>query len=62
MSGLEAHLQGGVTTLCRAWALSRADGLVRGFTDHDRPLAFEGIAFRPETGMSASALVQGLLR
>ncbi|MCP1167842.1 DUF2163 domain-containing protein [Limimaricola litoreus] len=58
MSGFEAHLQTGVTTLCRAWALKRADGLERGFTDHDRALAFEGIEFRPETGMSASALVQ----
>ncbi|PSK83007.1 putative phage protein (TIGR02218 family) [Limimaricola soesokkakensis] len=59
MSGLEGHLASGVTTLCRAWALRRADGLERGFTDHDRALSFEGIAFRPETGMSASALVQG---
>lgn len=48
-----------VTTLCRAWALERADGLMRGFTDHDRPLAFEGIDFRPETGLSAAALAQG---
>lgn len=59
MSGLDAHLAQGVTTLCRAWALERADGLLRGFTDHDRALSFEGISFRPETGMSAGALVQG---
>ncbi|MGX9855228.1 DUF2163 domain-containing protein [Limimaricola variabilis] len=59
MSGLDDHLAGGVTTLCRAWALRRADGLERGFTDHDRPLSFGGIAFRPETGFAASALVQG---
>jgi uncharacterized phage protein (TIGR02218 family) len=59
MSGFDDHLAGGVTTLCRAWALRRADGLLRGFTDHDRALSFDGIDFRPETGMSASALVQG---
>ncbi|EYD73791.1 DUF2163 domain-containing protein [Limimaricola hongkongensis] len=59
MSGFANHLSGGVTTICRAWALERADGLVRGFTDHDRPLSFDGIDFRPETGLSASALVQG---
>ncbi|MGR3464715.1 DUF2163 domain-containing protein [Limimaricola sp.] len=59
MSGLGAHLSGGVTTICRVWALERADGLLRGFTDHDRPLSFDGIVFRPETGLSASALVQG---
>ena len=46
------------TTLARAWAITRADGLVLGFTDHDALLAFEGIRFRPDTGMSASALMQ----
>lgn len=47
------------TTRARAWALSRADGVVMGFTDHDRDLAFDGIVFRADTGMSARALIQG---
>lgn len=47
------------TTRARAWALVRADGLVMGFTDHDRDLAFDGITFRAGTGMSASAIIQG---
>jgi len=47
------------TTRARAWALTRADGLVMGFTDHDRDLAFDGITFRAGTGMSASAIIQG---
>jgi len=55
---LRAHLATGCTTLARCWALARADGTVMGFTDHDRPLAFEGIEFRPETGLSAFALEQ----
>ncbi|SDE19111.1 DUF2163 domain-containing protein [Limimaricola pyoseonensis] len=59
MSGLAGHLATGATTLCRCWALRRADGLVRGFTDHDGPLAFDGMEFRPNSGMSASALAQG---
>ncbi|WP_333829491.1 DUF2163 domain-containing protein [Pararhodobacter sp.] len=46
------------TTRARAWALERADGVVLGFTDHDRDLAFEGIDFRARTGMTARALVQ----
>ncbi|KPQ06776.1 MAG: protein of unknown function (DUF2163) [Rhodobacteraceae bacterium HLUCCA12] len=46
------------TTRARAWALRRADGAVMGFTDHDRDLEFEGIAFRARTGMTARALVQ----
>lgn len=50
---------GGLATVCRAWALVRADGLTLGFTDHDLPLTFEGITFRPDAGLSARALVQG---
>jgi uncharacterized phage protein (TIGR02218 family) len=51
---LAAHLEGGATTLCRCWSLTRRDGLVLGFTDHDRPLAFEGIAFAAATGLEAA--------
>jgi len=61
MAGREdllAHLAGGVATLCRAWAVQRKDGLVLGFTDHDRDLTFEGIVFRAGTGMTAQALMQ----
>lgn len=48
------------TTIARAWAVQRRDGTVLGFTDHDQPLQFDGIGFRPDTGLSASAVVQGL--
>ena len=53
---LAAHLQTGATTLCRAWALSRKDGITYGFTDHDLPLEFEGITFRADSGLAARAL------
>lgn len=55
---LQEHLGQGATTVARAWAVTRADGATLGFTDHDRPLAFEGVEFRPETGLSAAALQQ----
>jgi uncharacterized phage protein (TIGR02218 family) len=58
MSGLVEHLKSGITTTCRCWALTRRDGVVMGFTDHDRLLAFEGVEFRPDTGLSALALQQ----
>ena len=48
------------TTIARAWAVTRADGLTLGFTDHDGPLSFEGMTFRPDAGLTAQALVQGL--
>lgn len=55
---LAAHLASGATTVCRCWALVRADGQVFGFTDHDTDLAFEGIVFRADTGLTARALQQ----
>lgn len=57
-TALLAHLATGATTVCRCWDLRRRDGLRLGFTDHDRGLAFDGMQFRPETGMEAAALVQ----
>ena len=55
---LAEHLETGVTTVARAWAVTRSDGIVLGFTDHDRDLAFDGIVFRASTGMTAGALQQ----
>ncbi|SOC07704.1 DUF2163 domain-containing protein [Rhodobacter maris] len=55
---LKAHLASGCTTLARAWRVRRRDGGVLGFTDHDCALAFEGVAFAPESGMTARALLQ----
>lgn len=59
MSGrdeLFAHLDGGVTNVCRVWRVARRDGAVFGFTDHDLDLEFDGTIFRASTGMSAGAL------
>ncbi|WP_343079344.1 DUF2163 domain-containing protein [Ostreiculturibacter nitratireducens] len=59
MSGtIFAHLASGTTTVARCFALTRRDGVVLGFTDHDRDLSFEGITFRADTGLTARALQQ----
>ena len=55
---LAAHLAGGLTTVCRAWALERRDGVAMAFTDHDRDLAFDDIRFRADSGLTAAALQQ----
>jgi uncharacterized phage protein (TIGR02218 family) len=49
--GLAAHLAGGATTLCTCWKLTRSDGVVLGFTDHDRTLAFGGTDYMPAHGL-----------
>ena len=55
-AALAAHLASGATTLCRCWRLTRRDGIVRGFTDHDDDLAFDGTTFRAGTGFQGSEL------
>jgi uncharacterized phage protein (TIGR02218 family) len=56
---LDAHLGRGLTTLCRCWAITRTDGVTLGFTDHDRDLSFDGIAFKADTGLTALTIAQG---
>lgn len=53
---LAAHVASGATTLCWCWRLTRADGTVQGFTDHDRDLAFDGTLFEAAAGFSASEI------
>lgn len=55
---LHDHLQTGTTTIARAFALTRKDGVVMGFTDHDCDLSFDGIHFAAATGLDAGALEQ----
>lgn len=57
-AALHLHLDGGVTTVARCWAVVRRDGAVFGFTDHDMDLAFDGVQFRAGTGLTARALSQ----
>lgn len=56
--GIYTHLETGVTTVARAWAVTRRDGVVFGFTDHDTDLVFDGVTFRANSGLTASALQQ----
>jgi uncharacterized phage protein (TIGR02218 family) len=55
---LHTHLATGSTTVCRAWTVRRRDGVMLGFTDHDRDLVVDGVACRADTGMTARALQQ----
>lgn len=51
---LAAHLAGDATTTCHAWRVTRADGVVLGFTDHDEDLAVDGTLCRAASGFSPS--------
>jgi uncharacterized phage protein (TIGR02218 family) len=58
-SSLVAHISGGATTLAWCWRITRADGAVYGFTDHDRQLTFDGTTFDSESGLIPSELRHG---
>ncbi|MDP3196734.1 DUF2163 domain-containing protein [Tabrizicola sp.] len=55
---LLSHLGTGSTTVCRAWALRRRDGVTLGFTDHDRDIVVDGVTCRADSGMTARTLHQ----
>ncbi|MBU2993697.1 DUF2163 domain-containing protein [Octadecabacter sp. 1_MG-2023] len=57
MSTLQEHLETGVTTVARCWVVVRRDGTTYGFTDHDCALSFEGMEFKADAGMTASAII-----
>lgn len=57
-AALQAHVDGGHTTLCHAWRITRTDGVRFSFTDHDMPLVMDGEVFRADSGLSARAIAQ----
>jgi uncharacterized phage protein (TIGR02218 family) len=59
-TALQTALTSGVTTLCHCWKATLSDGSVLGFTDHDRTLSFDGTAYEPESGFTASEIERNL--
>jgi len=54
LPALQAKLGSGVTTLARCWIVTRRDGVVSGFTDHDGDLVIDDVTCRAGTGFGAS--------
>lgn len=57
---LQAHLDTGVTTLAYCWKIERADGVVLGFTEHDRDLSFDGVTYEAASGFTRSQIAASL--
>lgn len=55
-----SHIATGATTLATCWRLTRTDGVVLGFTDHDRTLSFDGTEFVPATGLDGGEVTAKL--
>ena len=54
MRNIPASFTGGAMTLARCWRLTRKDGVVLGFTDHDRDILFDGVTYAAGTGLEAA--------
>lgn len=53
-SGLQNHLAHSATTLCWLWRLTRRDGVVLGFTDHDENILWDGFNYEASSGLTPS--------
>ena len=52
---MTAALSAGAAKFCHVWRLTRADGAVLGFTDHDSDLGFMGVVCRARSGLTQGA-------
>jgi uncharacterized phage protein (TIGR02218 family) len=55
-TALQTHLEGECLTLAHCWKLTRKDGQVMGFTQHDRDLVIGGITYHAATGFTPTAI------
>lgn len=58
--GLQAHLDSGTTTMALCWKVTRRDGLVQGFTEHDMDITFDAVTYLAASGFTASRIQQSL--
>ena len=59
-SGLQAHLDGRATKMCYCWRVTRNDGLIQGFTDHDNDLIFGGVTYEASSGFTATQFASNM--
>jgi len=50
------HIAGITTSLATLWKITRTDGVVLGFTDHDEDIVYDGVTYTASTGFSATAI------
>lgn len=53
---LAAHIEGETTSLATCWKVTRKDGVVFGFTDHDRNLVIDDVTYEARTGYTRTAI------
>jgi len=53
---LQTHLHQDVTTMATCWDITRIDGTVLAFTDHDQDLIVSGLTYKAATGYTRTAM------
>lgn len=59
-AGLKDFLHSGETTMVHCWKVTRNDGVVQGFTEHDLDLTFNSVTYKAATGFTASQIESSL--
>jgi uncharacterized phage protein (TIGR02218 family) len=59
-AALQAKLDSGVTTFAYCWRIARIDGVVQGFTEHDRNLVVNGETYLAASGFTAANIQESL--
>lgn len=60
LPALQIHLDGGATTLCWCWRITRRAGDTLGFTDHDVNLVFDGTIFEAASGFVSTEIRESI--
>ncbi|MCI4661431.1 MAG: DUF2163 domain-containing protein [Neomegalonema sp.] len=55
-AGMLADLRSGTAYTAMAFIVTRRDGTIFGFTDHDRAIVVDGVRCAPETGLDSSSI------
>jgi uncharacterized phage protein (TIGR02218 family) len=55
-AGLQTFLDQGETTMVHCWKVTRSDGLIQGFTEHDVDLTFASVTYKAASGFTASQI------
>lgn len=59
-AALQSHLDTRETTLCYCWKITRKDGTVLGFTDHDKEVTFDSVTYSPNTAVNPTGIEKKL--
>lgn len=55
-AALQTHLNGECLTLATCWKVTRKDGMVLGFTDHNSDLEVESVSYSAATGFTPTSI------